>query len=137
MDINGASAIVTGAASGIGAAVARQLAARGAHVVVADLNQEKGEALAAEIGGVFAPVDVTRTEQIQAAVEEAEQLGPLRRRAAAGREPLCGPCTGRVDLSDALVLVGPRRTDNISPPSFRSSVDRVETQNLRLYTDAG
>ncbi len=78
MDINGASAIVTGAASGIGAAVSRQLAARGAHVVVADIDQEKGEALAAEIGGVFAPVDVTRTEQIQAAIEEAEQLGPLR-----------------------------------------------------------
>ena len=78
MDINGASAIVTGAASGIGAAVARQLAARGAHVVVADIDQQKGEALAAEIGGIFAPVDVTRTEQIQAAIEEAEQLGPLR-----------------------------------------------------------
>ncbi|ROR90104.1 SDR family oxidoreductase [Nocardioides aurantiacus] len=78
MDINGASAIVTGAASGIGAAVARQLAERGAHVVVADIDQEKGEALAAEIGGVFAPVDVTRTEQIEAAVEEAERLGPLR-----------------------------------------------------------
>ena len=78
MDINGASAIVTGAASGIGAAVSRQLAARGAHVVVADIDQEKGETLAAEIGGVFAPVDVTRTEQIQAAIEEAEQLGPLR-----------------------------------------------------------
>ncbi len=78
MDINGASAIVTGAASGIGAAVARQLAERGARVVVADLNQEKGEALAAEIGGVFAPVDVTRTEQIEAAIEEAEKLGPLR-----------------------------------------------------------
>ncbi|WP_445257221.1 SDR family NAD(P)-dependent oxidoreductase [Nocardioides aurantiacus] len=78
MDINGASAIVTGSASGIGAAVARQLAERGAHVVVADLNQQKGEALAAEIGGVFAPVDVTRTEQIEAAIEEAEKLGPLR-----------------------------------------------------------
>ncbi|KQT94115.1 3-hydroxy-2-methylbutyryl-CoA dehydrogenase [Marmoricola sp. Leaf446] len=78
MDINGASAIVTGAASGIGAAVARQLAERGAHVVVADIDQEKGEALAAEIGGVFAPVDVTRTEQIEAAIEEAEKLGPLR-----------------------------------------------------------
>ena len=47
MDINGASAIVTGGASGIGAAVARQLAAKGAKVVVADLNAEKGEALAA------------------------------------------------------------------------------------------
>ena len=57
MDITGSSAIVTGGASGIGAAVARALAARGAIVVVADLNAEKGEALASEIGGVFAGVD--------------------------------------------------------------------------------
>ncbi len=78
MEIRGASALVTGGASGIGAAVARQLAARGAHVVVADLNADGGQALAEEIGGVFAPVDVTRTEQIVAAVEEAERLGPLR-----------------------------------------------------------
>ena len=78
MDINGASAIVTGGASGIGAAAARQLAAKGAKVVVADLNAEGGGALAEEIGGVFAPVDVTKTEQIQAAVEEALELGPLR-----------------------------------------------------------
>jgi NAD(P)-dependent dehydrogenase (short-subunit alcohol dehydrogenase family) len=77
MDINGASAIVTGGASGIGAACARQLAAKGAKVVVADLNAEKGEALANEIGGAFAPVDVTSTEQIQAAVEQALELGPL------------------------------------------------------------
>src|SRR6478736_6624137 len=59
MDINGASAIVTGGASGIGAAAARQLAAKGAIVVVADLQADKGEALAQEIGGVFARVDVT------------------------------------------------------------------------------
>ncbi len=78
MDINGASAIVTGGASGIGAAVARQLAAQGAKVVVADLNQEKGEALAGEIGGVFAPVDVTKTEQIKGSIEQAAELGPLR-----------------------------------------------------------
>ena len=78
MDINGASAIVTGGASGIGAAAARQLAERGVKVVVADLNADKGQQLAEEIGGVFAPVDVTRTEQIVAAVEEAEKLGPLR-----------------------------------------------------------
>jgi NAD(P)-dependent dehydrogenase (short-subunit alcohol dehydrogenase family) len=77
MDINGASAIVTGGASGIGAACARQLAAKGAKVVVADLNAEKGEALANELGGSFAPVDVTQTEQIQAAVEHALELGPL------------------------------------------------------------
>ena len=78
MDLNGSSAIVTGAASGIGAAVARQLAAKGATVVVADLQADKGEALAAEIDGVFAKVDVTDTEQIRAAVTAAAEIAPLR-----------------------------------------------------------
>jgi NAD(P)-dependent dehydrogenase (short-subunit alcohol dehydrogenase family) len=78
MDITGSSALVTGAASGIGAAVARQLAAKGTHVVVADLQVDKGEALAAEIGGTFARVDVTDTAQIQAAVEQAVEIAPLR-----------------------------------------------------------
>ncbi|WP_185995956.1 SDR family NAD(P)-dependent oxidoreductase [Nocardioides campestrisoli] len=78
MDIQGASAIVTGGASGIGAAAARQLAARGARVVVADLNEDAGKALADDIGGTFVRVDVTDTTQIQAAVEEAEKLGPVR-----------------------------------------------------------
>jgi NAD(P)-dependent dehydrogenase (short-subunit alcohol dehydrogenase family) len=78
MDIKGSSAIVTGAASGIGAAVARRLAAQGAIVVVADLQADKGEALAAEIGGVFAQVDVTKTDQITAAVEAAAEIAPLR-----------------------------------------------------------
>ncbi len=78
MDIKGASAIVTGGASGIGAAVVRGLAARGAKVVVADLQEEKGQALADEVGGAFARVDVTDTEQITAAVELAKTLGTLR-----------------------------------------------------------
>jgi NAD(P)-dependent dehydrogenase (short-subunit alcohol dehydrogenase family) len=78
MDLTGASALVTGAASGIGAAVARRLAGLGARVVVADVQAEKGEALAAEIGGLFAPVDVTDTAQVRAAVERAVELGPLR-----------------------------------------------------------
>ncbi len=77
MELNGTSAIVTGGASGIGAAAARQLAERGARVVVADLNAEKGEALAAEIGGVFVAVDVTQTDQNLAAVEKALELAPL------------------------------------------------------------
>ena len=78
MNLEGASAVVTGAASGIGAACARQLAAHGARVVVADLNAEKGEAVASEIGGMFVPVDVTSTTQIQQAVDQALELGPLR-----------------------------------------------------------
>jgi NAD(P)-dependent dehydrogenase (short-subunit alcohol dehydrogenase family) len=78
MDISGSTAIVTGAASGIGAACARQLAAKGATVVVADLQADKGEALAAEINGVFALVDVTDTEQITAAVNAAAEIAPLR-----------------------------------------------------------
>jgi NAD(P)-dependent dehydrogenase (short-subunit alcohol dehydrogenase family) len=78
MDINGISAIVTGGASGIGEACARQLAERGARVVVADLQDERGEEVAREIGGVFAHVDVTDTDQVIAAVELARELGPLR-----------------------------------------------------------
>ncbi|MGZ4451154.1 MAG: SDR family NAD(P)-dependent oxidoreductase [Nocardioides sp.] len=78
MDINGSSAIVTGGASGIGAAAARQLAAQGAVVVVADVQADKGEALAQEIGGVFAHVDVTDTDQIKAAVTAAAEIAPLR-----------------------------------------------------------
>ncbi|GAA5145778.1 SDR family oxidoreductase [Nocardioides marinquilinus] len=78
MELTGSSAIVTGAASGIGAAVARQVAARGATVVVADLQAEKGEALADEIGGVFAQVDVTDTAQVGDAVRVAAEIAPLR-----------------------------------------------------------
>ena len=78
MDINGASAIVTGGASGLGEATARLLAERGAKVVVADLQDDKGKALADEIGGAFAHVDVTNTDDIIAAVEAAKELGPLK-----------------------------------------------------------
>ena len=78
MDITGASAVVTGGASGIGAAAARALAGAGARVVVADLNEDKGREVAAGIGGVFVRVDVTRTDDIVAAVDAAEQLGPVR-----------------------------------------------------------
>ncbi|MCK9898190.1 SDR family NAD(P)-dependent oxidoreductase [Frankia sp. AgB32] len=78
MELQGASAIVTGGASGLGAATARLLAARGAAVVVADLDDTKGEAVAKEIGGVFAHVDVTSTENLIAAAEAAKALGPIR-----------------------------------------------------------
>ncbi|MBL7496389.1 SDR family NAD(P)-dependent oxidoreductase [Frankia sp. CNm7] len=78
MDIRDSVAIVTGGASGLGAAVARLLAARGARVVVADRDDAKGAAVAEEVGGVFAHVDVTSTEAIIAATEVAKGLGPVR-----------------------------------------------------------
>src|SRR5215216_4125705 len=78
MDVNGVSAIVTGGASGIGAATARLLASKGAKVVVADLQEEKGAALADEIGGAFCKVDVTKTDDIINAVEMAKSMGPVR-----------------------------------------------------------
>ncbi len=78
MDLNGSSAIVTGGASGIGAAAARRLAALGCTVIVADLQADKGEALAEEIKGVFAQVDVTNTDQIAGAVKAAADIAPLR-----------------------------------------------------------
>ena len=59
MDLNGTSAIVTGGASGLGDATCRLLAERGVHVVVADLQADKGEPLAKEIGGLFVQCDVT------------------------------------------------------------------------------
>ena len=78
MDIQGASAIVTGGASGLGAATARLLAERGAKVVVVDLNEDLGGAVASEVGGVFAKADVADEAQVQAAVDAASAMGPLR-----------------------------------------------------------
>ena len=78
MDLNGTSAVVTGGASGLGAATARLLAQNGAGVVVADVQDEKGEAVAKEIGGVYVHMDVTNTDQIIAGVDTALTLAPLR-----------------------------------------------------------
>lgn len=78
MDIDGVSAIVTGGASGLGEATTRQLAGRGAHVVVLDMADDKGEPLAKEVGGVFVHADVTNPDEVQAAVDAAVEMGPLR-----------------------------------------------------------
>ncbi|HKJ24119.1 MAG TPA: SDR family NAD(P)-dependent oxidoreductase [Myxococcota bacterium] len=78
MEIEGASVIVTGGASGIGEASARRLALLGARPIIADLNEEKGKAVAAELKGEFVKTDVADPEQAQAAVDAALALGPLR-----------------------------------------------------------
>jgi len=71
MRLKDQSAIVTGAASGFGAAIAERFAAEGARVVVADLNEAQGQAVAQRIGGVFARCDVSRAEDVQALVQIA------------------------------------------------------------------
>jgi NAD(P)-dependent dehydrogenase (short-subunit alcohol dehydrogenase family) len=79
MEISGKGAFIAGGASGLGEATARALAAAGADVVIADLNAERGEALAAEIGAAFVQADVTDTEAVGAAVGRAAQAeGGLR-----------------------------------------------------------
>ncbi|MBT6274880.1 MAG: SDR family NAD(P)-dependent oxidoreductase [Chromatiales bacterium] len=78
MNLSGASAIVTGGASGIGEASARQLAHAGARVVIADLQEDKGNAIAAELNGAFIKCDVSSEADAAAAVAAATELGPLR-----------------------------------------------------------
>ncbi|WP_328189231.1 SDR family NAD(P)-dependent oxidoreductase [Marinobacter sp. OP 3.4] len=80
------SAVVTGGASGIGEATARRLAASGAKVAILDFNEERGEAVAAELGGVFCKVDVTSEEAVDAALDKA--------RAAIGQERILVNCAG-------------------------------------------
>lgn len=78
MNIEGKSIIVTGGASGIGAALARAAAAAGAKVAVADLNEDLAQEVAKEIGGVAVACDVTQESQIIAAIEVAERAhGPI------------------------------------------------------------
>jgi len=78
MNLEGSSSIVTGGASGIGEACARQLADAGARVVIADLNEEKGQAVASELGGLFVKCDVSSVEDAQTTVAAASEMGPLR-----------------------------------------------------------
>jgi len=78
MDLNGKVAVVTGAASGIGAASARAFRARGAKVAVVDVNADGARKVAQEIGGVAVPCDIAKETNVNAMVEEVERsLGPV------------------------------------------------------------
>ena len=77
MDIQGKVFIVTGAASGLGEGTARALAAKGGKVVVADMQADKGQAVAQEIGGAFVRCDVSSEADAQAAVAQALSMGKL------------------------------------------------------------
>ena len=78
MEIQGNVFLITGGASGLGAAAARWLAGLGAKVVLADVNVAEGEALAETLGGKFVKCDVTREDDGKAAVATAQALGTLR-----------------------------------------------------------
>ncbi|MBX9706890.1 MAG: SDR family oxidoreductase [Caulobacteraceae bacterium] len=83
---SGISAVITGGASGLGEGTARALAAHGVKVALFDMNAEKGEAIAKEIGGVFCAVDVTDDASVAAGFDTA--------RAANGQERLVVNCAG-------------------------------------------
>src|SRR5574338_1014012 len=86
MDVKGAAAVVTGAASGLGEATARELARRGAKVAVFDRDAERGNKVAAEIGGIFCEVDVTSDDKVKAAFVKARE--------AHGQERVLVNCAG-------------------------------------------
>jgi NAD(P)-dependent dehydrogenase (short-subunit alcohol dehydrogenase family) len=78
MDLNGKVAVVTGAASGIGAASARAFRARGAKVAVVDVNADGARQVAQEIGGIAVPCDIAKEANVNAMVAEVERsLGPV------------------------------------------------------------
>src|SRR5688572_5715503 len=78
MELQGVGAVVTGGASGLGEATARELAAAGAVVMVADLDEEKGEAVARAVGGRFLRTNVADEADATAAVDAAADGQPLR-----------------------------------------------------------
>ena len=113
------SAVVTGGASGLGAATARRLAQHGVKVALFDLNETQGEALAQEIGGVFCKVDVTSEEQVDAAFAKA--------RAAHGQERIMVNCAG---TGNAIKTAGRDKTTGEIRAFPTANFDRIIQINL-------
>ena len=126
MDIEGSGALVVGGASGLGEATARRLAADGAVVTIADINAEKGEALADELGIDFATCDVRDEDQVQAAVEQAADAeGGLR---------ICVCCAG---TGFAQKITGSRGAHPLEPYTNILAINLIGTFNvLRLASTA-
>jgi NAD(P)-dependent dehydrogenase (short-subunit alcohol dehydrogenase family) len=126
MELRDAGMIVAGGASGLGAATARALAERGARVAIADLNEDSANALADEIGGVAFKADVTKEDEVEAAVAGAvEALGGLR---------LAVSCAG---IGWAERTVGKNGPANLQPFETVIRVNLIGTFNvLRLAAAA-
>lgn len=113
------AAVVTGGASGLGEGTARALAARGVKVALFDLNAERGEAVAAEIGGVFCQVDVTDDASVTAGFDKA--------RAAHGQERLTVNCAG---IATGQKTVSRSKTDGSVRAHDMASFERTVRINL-------
>ncbi len=115
MDISSSSAIVTGGASGLGAATAHALVASGAFVTIIDLNEHAGNVLAEESNGTitFVHADVTNPEEVQTAIGVASERRPLR-----------------VAVNCAGIAIGERTIDRNGDPADLSRFTKVLTVNL-------
>ena len=116
MDISGKVLIITGGASGLGAATARAAAARGAKVVLADIRD--GEDLAKELGGIFVKCDVTSEDDARAVVVAATALGELR-----GLVNCAGVATGEK-------VVGREGASGLKKFAWTVQINLIGTYNL-------
>ena len=119
MDLANSAAVVTGGASGLGAATARALAAKGVKVAIFDLQADKGEALADEIGGVFCKVDVTSDDSVDAGFAAA--------RATHGQERILVNCAG---TGNAAKTAGRSKQDGSIKHFPLDAFDRIIQINL-------
>ncbi|PKP95968.1 MAG: 3-hydroxy-2-methylbutyryl-CoA dehydrogenase, partial [Alphaproteobacteria bacterium HGW-Alphaproteobacteria-13] len=113
------SAVITGGASGLGAATARALAAKGVKVALFDLQAEKGEALAAELGGVFCECNVTDEASVDAAFAKARE--------AIGQERILVNCAG---TGNAIKTAGRSKEDGSIKHFPLDAFDRIIQINL-------
>ena len=122
MDIEGSGALVVGGASGLGEATARRLHAQGAALTIADVNAEKGQALADELGAAFAACDVREEDQVQAAVEAAAEAdGGLR---------ICICCAG---TGFAQKIAGSRGPHALEPFAVVVAINLIGTFNVLRF----
>jgi 3-hydroxyacyl-CoA dehydrogenase / 3-hydroxy-2-methylbutyryl-CoA dehydrogenase len=125
MRIEGSSAIVVGGASGLGEATARRLHEQGAIVTIADLNADKGAALASELGVAFVACDVREEEQVKDAVAQAAQAnGGLR---------IAACCAG---VGWAQKVAGSKGPHPLLPSETVIQINLIGTFNVLRYASA-
>src|ERR1700735_2068049 len=113
------ASVVPGGASGLGAATSRALAAHGVKVAIFDFNEEKGESIAREIGGVFCKVDVTSDKDVDAAFAKA--------RVALGQARILANCAG---TGNAVKTAGRAKQTGHAPPFPIDALNRIIQINL-------